>query len=123
MNVVVVPLLPKLKGADMSLLDHRSKFWRAYPEYVAAYKEMRRVGTAHATGDSLRAMYASLIVMQAGMGEKFAPQVFAWLRRYGSDGAIACESHSLLRNEAATWDVAMHGPMAGAVYSIVESVS
>jgi hypothetical protein len=65
-------------------------------------------------------MYASLIAMQVGLEEKYAPKLFAWLRRYDSDQAIGAEARSLLRNVVATWDTAVNGPVAGAVYPIEE---
>jgi len=66
-------------------------------------------------------MYASLIVFQLGLGEKYAPKLFAWLRRYDSDRAVGAEAQSLMRNEVAVWDLITHGPTAGAVYPVKEA--
>ena len=81
----------------MSDLKHNSKYWKdpKYAQFVAASKQCRRVGTAHATGDSLRAMYASLIAFHQGFGERCAPAFFKAL--------LACQTDKEIADAARIW--------------------
>lgn len=67
--------------------------------YKAALKECKRVGTAHATGDALRAMYAGLVCLPH-FGKPHEPKVFAHLQAFTSDESIAAEARSLMRDHA-----------------------
>lgn len=75
-------------------------------EYKAATKQLKRVGTAHASGDALRAMYADLLVFHHG-GR--ATTYFAWLQGHalGDDKAISEAARELLRDRAKSWDALM----------------
>ena len=73
-------------------------------DYKAALKECKRVGTAHASGDALRAMYAKLITFQQG-GEE--TKYYSYLGRAESDEAIAASARELLRDRSKAWDVLM----------------
>lgn len=74
--------------------------------YQSASKQCKRTGTAHATGDSLRAMYAALVAQIHG-GE--AAKYYAWLQAHatGDDNNITETSRCLLRDRAMAWDVLM----------------
>jgi len=92
----------------MSQLDHKGKYWQATPlrrHYATAFKERRRVGATHATGDSLRAMYASLVAFTSG-GEKFAPLFFLELLNEPDDKAIAEKAREWMRDPQAASKVA-----------------
>lgn len=71
--------------------------------YKDSLKLCRKIGTAHATGDSLRAMYANLIAgSHGGAAEKY----FQHLQTTnGNDDQITETSRELLRNRAKAWDV------------------
>lgn len=70
--------------------------------YKAALKECHKVGTNHATGDSLRAMYAALIAqMHGGSAEKY----FEALQVCKTDDNITQRSRELLRDRQTAWDV------------------
>lgn len=74
--------------------------------YKQALKECKRVGTAHATGDALRAMYAGLLELQhGGAVERYYQrlQVIA----PGTDEEIGEASRALLRSRKKAWDVLM----------------
>lgn len=74
--------------------------------YKQALKECKRVGTAHATGDALRAMYAGLLEVQHGGA---AEQYYLGLQDYaqGTDTEIAEVARTLLRDRAKAWSVLM----------------
>ena len=72
-------------------------------KYKDALKQCKRVGTAHAGGDALRAMYAGLIALSHG-GD---PAVYyGWLQRNvpGDDCAIAAKARELIRDRQSTLD-------------------
>ncbi len=71
--------------------------------FKEAKKACRKVGTAHAAGDALRAMYADLIAHRQG-GD--AETYYVWLPR-GDDGETMEAARSLLRDRAKAWDVLM----------------
>lgn len=71
-----------------------------------ALKELKRRGTAHATGDALRAMYASLICFNY-WGKKLEPRFYEHLQQYESDNAIAEEGRALMRDHGKTLDIAL----------------
>lgn len=65
-------------------------------KFKEALKICRKVGTAHATGDSLRAMYASLIALKWGM---CAESTFSLLQRNAeNDAEISALAQSILRD-------------------------
>lgn len=70
-----------------------------------AKKLLKRVGTAHAEGDALAAMYAELIALHhAGNVEKY------YVYLCGSDGTsegIRAMALPLMRDRAKAWDVLM----------------
>ena len=71
--------------------------------YKDALKQMKRVGTAHATGDSLRAMYAKLVAdIQGGPAEKY----FVFLKP-GTDQEIKQQAQPLLQDRQKAWNVIM----------------
>ena len=77
-----------------------------------ALKRLHKVGTAHATGDSLRAMYADLIAFQHNGGDtrwryKQAEKFYAWLADKGDDGEVADAARVLLRDRQKAWDIQM----------------
>ncbi len=71
--------------------------------YKTALRECKRVGTAHASGDGLRAMYAGLVALQHGGS---AEDYYAYLPQ-GSDMEIAEAARELLRDRAQAYDVLM----------------
>jgi hypothetical protein len=75
--------------------------------FKEAKKQCRRVGTAHAQGDALRAMYAELIASRwyaVGNPEKF----YMYLQSVADDErAIANEARALLRDSSLALDVAL----------------
>lgn len=74
--------------------------------FKEAKRECRRVGTSHATGDALRAMYAELIVLNhPGLNQHSAPKFYEHLQTLGDDDAITHRSRELLRNGLAAADV------------------
>lgn len=69
---------------------------------------LRKTGTAHATGDGLRAMYAQLICnIHGGDLKTIARFYFPHLQKRTTDEAVTNESRELLRDRAAAWDVIM----------------
>lgn len=71
--------------------------------FKQAAKACRKAGTAHATGDALRAMYAELIAdRQGGDAEKY----YASLPQ-GTDSGMMEAARALLRDRAKAWDVLM----------------
>jgi hypothetical protein len=71
--------------------------------FKQALKACKTAGTAHATGDALRAMYASLISQMHG-GE--AERYFAYLQKSAQeDREIEDKSRALLRSREAAWKV------------------
>jgi len=80
-------------------------------EYRAAVKALRKVGTAHATGDGLRAMYAQLATFHNcldGLKCNGYPTlaVFAHLGKSEGDRAISKEGRRLVGDWRAASDVA-----------------
>jgi hypothetical protein len=71
--------------------------------YKTALKQCHKVGTAHASGDALRAMYANLIAgMHGGSAEKY----FAHLQKHAAhDPGIIDEARSILRNRETAWNI------------------
>jgi len=74
--------------------------------YKEALKQYRKVGAAHATADSLRAMYSCLLHTQHGGKPEL---YFKWLQVAtppdAIDSIIAEYAHKLLRDRAAAWNV------------------
>lgn len=70
--------------------------------FAQAMKECQRLGTAHATGDALRAMYARLVAQLHG-GD--AQRYFVHLRGTTSDRETERSARALLSDRAAAWDV------------------
>ena len=75
-------------------------------EYRTAQKECRRRGTAHATGNSLRAMYAQLICFTY-WGKKMEPRFYQHLQKFGTDTEITAEARELMRDHGRTMDIAL----------------
>lgn len=74
--------------------------------FKEAKKECRRVGTAHATGDALRSMYAELIAENwyaIGNPLKF----YDHLQAFDSDKEIYMEARRLLRDHGEALDVVL----------------
>lgn len=68
--------------------------------FKQALAQCRKVGTNHASGDSLRAMYASLVAdAQGGSAEKYYEHLT------GSDHEITEQGRALLRDRRAAWDI------------------
>lgn len=71
-----------------------------------AKKQCRKVGTAHVSGDALRAMYAELIVvMHPGINQHSAEKFYEHLQGYQDDSAITDRSRELMRDGFAAADV------------------
>jgi hypothetical protein len=76
--------------------------------YQESLRQLKKLGCAHATGDSLRAMYAGLIVSLHGGDSKTAGKFyFPHLAKRSTDEEITNEARELLRDRAASWDVIM----------------
>jgi hypothetical protein len=73
--------------------------------FITALKDLRRTGTARATGDSLRAMYAQMIVSAHGGDTKTAELYFNALPH--DEQACVSKSRELLRDRAASWEFLM----------------
>lgn len=73
--------------------------------YKEALKQLRKVGTAHAHGDALCAMYADLVAFQqGGANDKY----YSYLQEATTtDEEIRQKALPLLRSRAAAWDVLM----------------
>lgn len=74
-------------------------------EYKTAKKALRRIGTARASGDALRAMYAKLIAFHCRVGDKAIPTIYKHLQQQESDTEIFTESRRLMREPAVILDV------------------
>jgi hypothetical protein len=70
--------------------------------YKKAMQQCRRVGTARATGDALRAMYAALLVTQHG-GD--AEAYYRALGGTADDRATTTAAREMLRDRARAWGV------------------
>ena len=78
--------------------------------YAQARKALRKVGTAHASGDALRVMYADLLSFQHG-GKPVS--YFRWLRAKSAgadDSAISRMARELLRDREKSWEALMELP-------------
>lgn len=74
--------------------------------FKEAKKQCRKVGTAHATGDALRSMYAELIVVtHPGLNPYSAEKFYVHLQQYETDADITNRSRQLLRNGLDAADV------------------
>ncbi len=69
-------------------------------DFRAGLKAMKRVGTAHCTGDGLRAMYASLLPFHHGLFPATGVKFFVHLRAFQKDPDIEAEADMLLRDRA-----------------------
>jgi hypothetical protein len=74
--------------------------------FKEAKKQCRKVGTAHAQGDALRAMYAELIAFQQAVTGGSAEKFYAHLQTVADD-AIAESARELLRDHWKALDVAL----------------
>jgi hypothetical protein len=65
--------------------------------YSEAKKELHRVGCAHATGDSYRAMAARTIAffLTGGYADKAAPKFYAYFQKFQTDDDVFGEYHRL----------------------------
>lgn len=73
--------------------------------YKKALKECKKVGTSHASGDALRAMYAKLIPFHVCLDGKTAPKFFEHFQRFDTDEAITNEARRILRDPSAVWSI------------------
>ncbi len=73
--------------------------------YKKALKECKKVGTAHASGNALRAMYASLIPFHACLQEKTATKFFEHLLGFDTDDVITKEARRILGDPLSVWDI------------------
>lgn len=81
----------------------KERFMMTFKE---AKKQCHKVGTAHATGDALRSMYAELIVVtHPGLNPYSAEKFYIHLQRYETDADITNRSRELLRNGLDAADV------------------
>lgn len=74
--------------------------------FKEAKKECKRVGTSHAQGDALRAMYADLIAMHhyaVGNPERF----YSHLQGFDGEKAITDRARELLRDSGKALDVVL----------------
>lgn len=74
--------------------------------FKEAKKQCRKVGTAHATGDALRSMYAEMIAQHhfaIGNPEKF----YEHLKDFESEQAITERARELLRDDGKALDVVL----------------
>lgn len=65
--------------------------------YSQAIKSLVRTGTAHATGDSLRAMYARLLPWHVRLNNSSIGRFYAHFQGFTTDRAVADEARRLLR--------------------------
>jgi hypothetical protein len=72
--------------------------------YRDALKQCKRVGTAHASGDALRAMYAGLIALQHGGPEEVYYKELQSCAP-ATDAEIATKARELLRSRNRAWEV------------------
>lgn len=74
--------------------------------FTEAKKQCRCVGTAHASGDALRAMYAELIVVtHPGLNQYSQERFYTYLQGCINDEATASCSRELMRNGWAAAEV------------------
>jgi hypothetical protein len=73
--------------------------------YSQALKQCKRTGTANATGDGLRAMYARLLPVHHGLHESRAEIVFEHLGSFCADADISAEGQRLLRSRKALYAI------------------
>ena len=74
--------------------------------FSEAKKQCKKVGTSHAQGDALRAMYADMIAFKwyaIGNPEKF----YAHLQAFDGEQGITDEARALLRDSSMALDVAI----------------
>ena len=72
--------------------------------FKQAKARCRKVGTAHATGEPLAAMYADLVALHHG-GDP--AKYYTHLRVMVDDAAIANAARELMRDRAKAWDALM----------------
>lgn len=74
--------------------------------FKEAKKQCRKVGTAHASGDALRSMYAELIVVtHPGINQHSAEKFYDHLQGYPNDRDIEQRARELMRDGFAAADV------------------
>lgn len=83
-----------LKGLEMVLTP-----------YKKALKECKKVGTSHASGNALRAMYAALVPFHTCLREETAPRFFEHLLGFDTDMAITKEARRILGDPLSVWDI------------------
>lgn len=65
--------------------------------YADARKKLRKIGTAHSTGETLAAMYADLLVFQHGYCKSFVKKIYFHLIQFNDDGMME-EARKMLRD-------------------------
>jgi len=73
--------------------------------YKDAQKQLRKIGTAHASGDSLCAMYAKIIPFHCCIAETEASHFYSYLKKFPTDGKIAEAARAILQNPITVFDV------------------
>ncbi len=66
--------------------------------YKQGLKDCKKVGTSRASGDALRAMYASLIPFQHCLNECTAEKFFTHLQKFDTDEQISEEARRIIRS-------------------------
>jgi len=81
--------------------------------YKKAKGELRRVGCANASGDSLRAMYAELLPLHVCLAQSTAKRFhaaerfYAHLQKFTEDSEISKEARRLIRTPLAACEVGL----------------
>ncbi|KKN89649.1 hypothetical protein LCGC14_0234950 [marine sediment metagenome] len=73
--------------------------------YAEATKELRRTGTKYATGDSLCAMCAKLIIDVRGFRRPVLAKLYTHFQQLPDDNAIYAENKRILTDPFAIFDV------------------
>jgi len=79
--------------------------------YTEAKRQLWKHGTAHATGDSLRAMYAKMIPWHCCLNPTAEKRFYAHLQKFLSDDAISHEARRILRNPLSAFEAAWPEPI------------
>lgn len=73
--------------------------------YKQASSDLARVGSSHATGDLLAAMYADLVPVACCMGKKTIPAFYKHFRGLDDDKAIHAEFKRLVADPLSCFDI------------------
>ena len=66
--------------------------------YTDAKKQLKRIGCARATGDALRAMYASLLPFHCCVDSNVAPKIYTHFQQFADDTAISEAAQAIMRD-------------------------